>query len=85
MPGMSYLVEDIFGNTAHVGNIDTIGIRHNKYSTVSGLIKCFNSKLELRDKDFSMVELEDEKSSKKINLNDNNSVLSKVFGYFFDN
>lgn len=85
IPGMSYLVEDIFGNTAHIGNIDTIGIRNNKYSTVSGLIKCFDSKLELRNKEFSMVDFEDEKSSKKLNLSDNNSVLSKVFGYFFDN
>ena len=85
IPGMSYLADDILGDTARVGNIDTIGIRSNKYSTVSGLIKCFDSKLDLRDKEFSMVDFEDEKSSKKVNLNDNNSVLSKVFGYFFDN
>lgn len=85
IPGMSYLVDDVLGSTAHVGNIDTIGIRNNKYSTVSGLIRCFDSKLNLRDKEFSMVDFDDEISNKKINLNDNNSVLSKVFGYFFDN
>ena len=85
IPGMSYLVEDVFGDTAHVGNIDTIGIRNNKYSTVSGLIRCFDSKLSLRDKEFSMVDFDGENISKKINLSDNNSVLSKVFGYFFDN
>ena len=82
---MSYLVEDVFGDTAHVGNIDTIGIRNNKYSVVSGLIRCFDSKLNLRDKEFSMVDFDGENISKKINLSDNNSVLSKVFGYFFDN
>ncbi|MBQ1812864.1 MAG: cell division FtsA domain-containing protein, partial [Bacilli bacterium] len=85
IPGMSYLVEDVFGDTAHVGNIDTIGIRNNKYSVVSGLIRCFDSKLSLRDKEFSMVDFDGENISKKINLSDNNSVLSKVFGYFFDN
>lgn len=84
IPGMSYLVEDIFGSTARVGNIDTIGIRNNMYSTLSGLVKCFDSKLNLRDKDFSMVDYDNE-NNKKININDNNSVLSKVFGYFFDN
>ena len=84
IPGMSYLVEDIFGSTARVGNIDTIGIRNNMYSTLSGLVKCFDSKLNLRDKDFSMVDYDNE-NNKKINRNDNNSVLSKVFGYFFDN
>ena len=85
IPGMSYLVEDVFGDTAHVGNIDTIGIRNNKYSVVSGLIRCFDSKLNLRDKEFSMVDFDGENIIKKINLSDNNSVLSKVFGYFFDN
>ena len=80
-----YLVYDVFGGVAHLGNIDTIGIRSNKYSTISGLIKCFDAKLDLRDKEFSMVDMDDERSNKKINLNDNNSVLSKVFGYFFDN
>ena len=50
LPGMSYLVEEIFGSNAKVGNIDTIGIRNNKYSTVSGLIKGINDKLESRDK-----------------------------------
>ncbi len=82
IPGMSYLVDEVYGSNAKIGNIDTMGIRSNKYSTVSGLIRCFDSKLELRDKEYSMVDLESD--SKKININDN-SVLGKVFGYFFDN
>ena len=82
MPGMSYLVDEIFNGNARVGNIDTIGIRSNKYSTISGLIKCFDSKLELRDREYSMIDLDNE--NKKVNINDN-SVLGKVFGYFFDN
>ena len=81
IPGMSYLIDEEFGSNAHLGNIDTIGIRSNEYSTLSGLIKCFDSKLELRDKELCMIDLED---NKKTNLSDS-SVLSKVFGYFFDN
>ena len=84
IPGMSYLVDEMYENNVKVGNIDTIGIRNNKYSTVSGLIRCFYSKLLLRDKEFSMVDLDNENDSKKIDLEDN-SVLGKVFGYFFDN
>jgi len=80
MPGMSYLVDEVFTNNAVVGNIDTLGIRNNKYSTVSGLIRCFDSKLELRDKEFTTIELE--KEDKDLS---NSSVLRKVFGYFFDN
>lgn len=86
MPGLSYLIDELFGSNTKIGNIDTIGIRSNKYSTVSGLIKCFDDKLELRNKEYSMIGLdnEEELSSDKKKVNDS-SVLGKVFGYFFDN
>lgn len=84
IPGMSYLVDEIFEDNTRVGNIDTIGIRNNKYSTVSGLIRCFDAKLELRNRSFTMIDFDNENNDKKIDLDDN-SVLGKVFGYFFDN
>ena len=85
LPGMSYLVEEIFGSNVKVGNIDTIGIRNNKYSTVSGLIKGINDKLESRDKEYTMIDLDNDASGQnKLSINDS-SVLNKVFGYFFDN
>lgn len=86
IPGLSYLMDELFGNNTKIGNIDTIGIRSNKYSTVSGLIKCFDNKLELRNKEYSMIgfDNEEELSSEKKKVNDS-SVLGKVFGYFFDN
>lgn len=84
IPGMSYLVDEIFSNNAKVGNIDTIGIRDNKYSTTSGLIRCFNEKLELRDRSYTMIDFDNENNDKKIDMSDT-SVLGKVFGYFFDN
>lgn len=87
IPGINYLVDEVFDKNAVVGNIDTIGIRSNKYSTVSGLIKCFNAKLNLRNKEYSMFGINDveelSNQKKKLNFNDN-SVLGKVFGYFFD-
>ena len=78
------LVDEEFADNGRVGNIDTIGIRDNKYSTVSGLIRCFNEKLELRDRSYSMIDFDNENNEKRIDLNDT-SVLGKVFGYFFDN
>lgn len=86
LPGMTYLIDEIFGNNTKIGNIDTIGIRDNKYSLVSGLVRSFDDKLELRDKEYSMIGLENEEelSNQKRKLNDN-GVLGKVFGYFFDN
>jgi len=84
IPGMSYLVDEMFSDNAKVGNIDTIGIRDNKYSTTSGLIRCFNEKLELRDRSYTMIDFDNENNDKKIDMSDT-SVLGKVFGYFFDN
>ena len=84
IPGMSYLVDEMFEDNTKLANIDTIGIRNNKYSTVSGLIRCFYAKLELRNRDFTMIDFDNESNDKKIDLDDN-SVLGKVFGYFFDN
>ena len=79
MPGISYLIDEIFSNNAKVGNIDTIGIRNDKFSTVSGLIRFFNSKLDLRDNEVCMIDIDENK-----NIEDS-SVMKKVFGYFFDN
>lgn len=84
IPGMSYLVDEIFTDNTRVGNIDTIGIRNNKYSTLSGLIKYFDAKLSLRDRSLSMIDIDNENNNKKVDIDDN-SVLGKVFGYFFDN
>jgi cell division protein FtsA len=89
IPGMSSLIEEVFGKSARVGNIETMGIRDNRYSTVSGMIKYFYDKLGLRGKEYSMFNNEKEEelvSPKKNGLNiSSDSILGKVFGYFFDN
>lgn len=88
MPGMTSLLGEVFGKEARVGNIETIGIRDNKYAALAGMIKYFHDKLNLRGKEYSMFSSENEEeliSSKKGVLNiTEDSVLGKVFGYFFD-
>jgi cell division protein FtsA len=88
MPGMTSLLGDVFGNEARVGNIEDIGIRDNRYAALAGMIKYFHEKLNLRGKEYSMLNDESEEelvSPKKGVLNiTENSVLGKVFGYFFD-
>lgn len=88
MPGVVSLLDEVFGNEARVGNIETMGIRDNKFAALSGMIKFFYDKLNLRGKDYSMFSEENEEelvSSNKGVLNiTENSVLGKVFGYFFD-
>lgn len=88
MPGLTSLLDEVFGKEARIGNLETIGIRNNRYAALAGLIKFFHDKLNLRDKEYSMFSSAEEEeliSSKKGVLNvSENSVLGKVFGYFFD-
>lgn len=86
IPQMQYMVEEVFGNNAYVTNISDIGVRHNKYSTVIGLIKSFDRKLSMRGKVYSMFSLEKQEDMsipKKRNLVED-GMLGKVFGIFFD-
>lgn len=88
MASFSLLVEEIFGHSAIVGSTSELGARSNIFSTSTGLIKYFDEKTKLSGQEFSCFseeEIEDLGNiSKKINFNEN-SVLGKLFGYFFDN
>ena len=88
MPDFELTLESIFGRNAKIGKIQEIGVRNNKYSACLGLIKFYNSKLEMRGKEISIFSVEEQEElsgkHKKINISDN-SILGKLFGYFFDN
>lgn len=86
MAGFEYIANDIFGKNVNIGNIKMLGIRNNKYSSCIGNIVYFISKLKLKNMDYSMLtEYESEILStvKKDNYGDSDSMLGKVFGYFF--
>lgn len=84
--GFQYLVEKEFGFVAKVCNISTMGIRHNKYSSVYGITRYFDDKLRLRGKTYNMITKEDVQllKSNNFNVTTNENMLSKVFGHFFD-
>ena len=82
------ILDEVFGKNAVVYNTEVLGARNNKYSTAIGMIKYYNAKLELRNKKFSIftdeeIELLSGKK-KKLNIKED-SILGKIFGYFFDN
>ena len=81
------LVDSIL-NKAMIGNIKEIGARSNKYVSALGLIKYYDRRLKLRNKDFSIYSIEEQEElsgmKKKINISED-SILGKLFGYFFDN
>ena len=80
------MVEQEFGYVAKVCNANTIGVRHNMFSSSFGTIKYFNDKLDLRGKHYNMVTNEDIEVLKAVDsraaVNDN--MISKVFGHFFE-
>lgn len=85
MAGFRHLCHEEFGSKCIVGNMKTIGIRHNKYSTVSGIVKYFNEKMLLREKEYTMFDeekVEDLITSKKTFSLGNTNIINKVVDYF---
>ena len=86
MPGFEYVVRDVFGENANIGNVRMLGIRDNIYSSCIGNIVYFISKLKLKEKDYSMInddEVYQMTSVNSRNLSTSDSMLGKLFGYFF--
>lgn len=87
MRDFALTVESVFGQKARVGFIQTLGVRNAKYSTVAGMIKGFYERLQSKNKEFSIWTEEEMAIISTIDKKvlKENSLMSKVFGYFFDN
>ena len=87
MNNFSIIAEDVLGEKVRVTDIHLIGLRNNKFSAAVGNIAYYISKQKLKGKYFSLISREDMEvlSSTKRNLINvsNESMLGKVFGYFF--
>lgn len=86
MVGFEYVVNDVFGENANIGNVKMLGIRDNIYSSCIGNIVYFISKLKLKNQDYSMIsdnELYQVTSVNSRKLSASDSMLGKLFGYFF--
>ena len=87
MPGIEYVVRDVFGENANIGNIKMLGIRDNMYSSCIGNIVHFISKLKLKEQNYTMIsdnEVYDMTSVNSRKLNTSDSMLGKIFGFFFN-
>ena len=78
-----YCIHNILPNGSK-GTVKLIGVRNNKYSTAIGNIIYFLNTLKLKGMNYSMLSEDDmeELSSPRENSNDD-TMLGKVFGYFF--
>ena len=78
------LVDEVFSK-AIVGNVLEIGARNNKFATAVGLIKYYDSRLRLRNKDFSIFSIEEQQILSGSNLDSQDeNMIGKLFGYFFN-
>lgn len=87
MDNFNIICEEVLGNIASVGNIRILGVRNNKYSSVIGNIVYFINKLKLKSIDYTMIDEEElNLKNNKSNIMNviNDTMLGKVFGYFFN-
>ena len=86
MLGFEYVVKDVFGDHANIGNVKMLGIRNNAYSSCIGNIVYFISKLKLKNQNYSMLsdnEVNQITSTGSRRLNTSDAMLEKLFGCFF--
>ena len=80
-------VLEVFGKNARTCYINTIGIRDTRYASALGLIKWYDYNAKLKNYDYSILSLEEqeefsrEESEAKTS---SNSIIGKVFDYFFE-
>lgn len=87
MTDFNILLDKVFTKPHILGKIEYVGVRNNKFSTTVGIIKYYNGRLKLKNKEYSVFNLDELETlsgiHKKIGINEN-SILGKLFGYFFD-
>ena len=85
MADFKYIAGDVFGKKVVLGNVKMLGIRNNMYSSALGSVIHFIHKLKLYGTEYTMINEEDEREfNEKGVLISNDSMLGKVFGYFFN-
>ncbi len=87
MPGVKFVLEDVFGDNARTYTINTLGIRKARFITVLGAIKHFVNKISLRKKEYSMFSNDDVDNlvHSKTRIGRSDSIFGRFFSYFFDN
>lgn len=84
----NFVLSDVFGREASIGKLNLIGARDNSFSSTVGALKLYKERLELRGKFVSILsqdDLDDMTRGEREENSNGNTLLSKVFGYFFDN
>ena len=75
---------EVFGKDVVIYNSTTLGARDNKYVTALGMIKYFAFKMDSREREYTMFDIEEETKLVTPNnkLKKDNAILNKLFGGF---
>ena len=78
------LAYEILGKDVIIYSEDTMGIRDNKYTTAIGMIKYFIDKMQIRGKEYSMIDHDDEDLLINPNIKNKREKIAftKIFGSF---
>ena len=79
------VVDESFGKEMERYKVNEIGCRHNKYSSVIGLIKYYHDKLAFRNRVAYTVSSDKQEELINVKKTNNNTILGKIYGYFFNN
>lgn len=87
MPGLDFVLEEVFEKMSNTYMENTLGIRKARFITISGAIKNFVKKIKLRGKEYSMFSSDDVDGliHSKTRIGRSDSVFGRFFSYFFDN
>lgn len=87
LENIEYLCHKILGDKVSIGKIKLIGARDNKYSTAIGNIIYFIGNLKLKSREYTMISRDDMEvlstPNKHLVSTSDDTMLGKVFGYFF--
>ncbi len=83
MMNFNQICREKLGKCAIIGSVNLIGLRNNKFSSAIGNIIYFVNKLKLKGQDYSMISSDEMEVLSTPRKNTNDSMLGKIFGYFF--
>lgn len=84
--GFEYTLENVYGRSGILLNTSNMGVRSNSYSSCFGFIKCFQERLERKDKEYTMISKDALDSvAKSKNKTASESGLGGILGYFTGN
>ncbi len=85
LTNLQNLAEDILEEKVMIGNVRVIGARNNKFSSVIGNTVYFINKLNVKGKEYSMLNSLEQSEISEVRKDDlDNTMINRIFGFFIN-